>query len=273
MLNSIVRWSLSRPRLVAVFALLLLVYGAVVLRHAKFDVFPDFVPAQAEIQTEAPGLAADQVEQLVTRVVEQSVNGAAGVTAVRSQSIAGLSIVQVVFAEGSDPYRARQVVSEAVAETTGSLPQGVKAPAVAPLTSSTMDLLKVGFVSDKLSPMELRTLVDTVVRPRILSTPGVARATVFGGQIRRLEVRVRPDDLAARGLSFSDITAAVKASTGVAASSTPTSSASWSFPTVRRARRPRWRRPRSRPPTARSSTSATWPRWLTDRPRSMATPW
>jgi CzcA family heavy metal efflux pump len=215
MLTAIVRWSLSRPRLVAVFALLLLVYGGVVLRHAKFDVFPDFVPAQAEIQTEAPGLAADQVEQLVTRVIEQAVNGAAGVTSVRSESIPGLSIVQVVFAEGSDPYRARQVVSEAVAETTANLPQGVKPPAVAPLTSSTMDLLKVGFTSDKLSPMDLRTLVDTVIRPRLLSTPGVARATVYGGQIRRLEVRVRPDDLAARGLAFSDVTNAVRASTGV----------------------------------------------------------
>jgi CzcA family heavy metal efflux pump len=215
MLNAIVRWSLRRPRLVAAFALLLLIYGGVVLRHAKFDVFPDFVPAQAEVQTEAPGLAADQVEQLVTRVVEQAVNGAAGVTSVRSESIQGLSIVQVAFSEGADPYRARQVVSEAVAETTGSLPLGVKAPAVTPLTSSTMDLLKVGFTSDRLSPMDLRTLVDTVIRPRVMSTPGVARATVYGGEIRRLEVRVRPNDLAARGLSFTDVTNAIKASTGV----------------------------------------------------------
>ena len=215
MLNAIVRWSLGRPRLIAVAALLLLIYGGIVLKGAKFDVFPDFVPAQAEIQTESPGLDAEQVEQLVTRVIEQSVNGAAGVTSVRSDSIAGLSIVQVVFAEGSDPYRARQVVSEAVAETTAALPQGVKAPAVAPLTSSTMDLLKVGFTSDKLSPMALRTLVDTVIRPRIMSTPGVARATVYGGQIRRIEVRMRPDALAARGLAFTDLVGAVRSSTGV----------------------------------------------------------
>lgn len=215
MLSAIVRWSLGRPRLVAAFAVLLLIYGGIVLRQAKFDVFPDFVPAQAEIQTEAAGLDAEQVEQLVTRVVEQAVNGAAGVTTVRSQSIPGLSIVQVVFAEGSDPYRARQVVSEAVAETTGDLPPGVKAPKVTPLTSSTMDLLKVGFTSDRLSPMDLRALVDTVIRPRLLSTPGVARATVYGGQLRRIEVRTRPDQLAARGMAFSDVVNAVKASTGV----------------------------------------------------------
>src|SRR6201996_3597478 len=215
MLSALVRWSLGRPRLVAAFALLLLIYGGIVLKGAKFDVFPDFVPAQAEIQTEAPGLDAGQVEQLVTRVVEQKVNGAAGVTTVRSESIAGLSIVQVLFAEGTDPYRARQVVSEAVAETASELPQGVKAPAVQPLTSSTMDLLKIGFTSERLSPMDLRALVDTVVRPRLLSPPGVARATVFGGQIRRMEVVARPEQLAARGLAFSDLITAVKASTGV----------------------------------------------------------
>jgi CzcA family heavy metal efflux pump len=216
MLNAIVRWSLSRPRLVAAFALILLIYGGIVLTQAKFDVFPDFVPAQAEIQTEAPGLAAEQVEQLVTRVVEQAVNGAAGVTAVRSQSIPGLSIVQVVFAEGSDPYRSRQVVSEAAAETVAELPASANAPKVSPLTSSTMDLLKVGLTSDTMSPMDLRALAETVIRPRLLSTPGVARATIYGGALRRLEVRVKPDALAARGLAFTDLVNAVKASTGVA---------------------------------------------------------
>jgi CzcA family heavy metal efflux pump len=214
-LAAIVRWSLARPRLVAVAALLLLIYGGVVLSHAKFDVFPDFVPAQAEVQTEAPGLAAEQVEQLVTRPVEQAVNGAAGVAAVRSDSIQGLSIVTVVFAEGSDPYRARQVVAEALGEVVSGLPAGVKAPKVTPLTSSTMDLLKVGFTSDKLTPMQLRDLVQWTVRPRLLSAAGVARATVYGGEVRRLEVRVRPADLAARDLSLADVLTAVKASTGV----------------------------------------------------------
>ena len=214
MLSAIVGWTLKRPRLVIAAALMLLIYGGVVLGQAKLDVFPDFVPAQAEVQTEAPGLTAEQVEQLVTRPVEQSVNGAAGVASVRSESISGLSVVKVVFAEGSDPYRARQVVSEAISEI-GGLPAGVSAPKVTPLTSSTMDLLKVGFTSDRLSPMELRDLVQWTVRPRLLSASGVARATIYGGQVRRLEVRVRPADLAARDLSLSDVLAAVKASTGV----------------------------------------------------------
>lgn len=132
MLSAIVRWSLARPRLVAVAALLLFLYGCIVLAHAKFDVFPEFVPAQAEIQTEAPGLTAEQVEQLVTRAVEQAVNGASGVATVRSESIQGISIVSVTFAEGAEPYRARQVVAEALAEVQGALPAGVLPPKVAP---------------------------------------------------------------------------------------------------------------------------------------------
>lgn len=215
MLSAIVRWSLSRPRLVAVAALLLLIYGVSVLTHAKYDVFPEFVPAQAEVQTEAPGLSAEQVEQLVTRPVEQAVNGAAGVAEVRSESIQGISIVTVVFAEGSDPYRARQVVAEALGEAITSLPAGVRPPKVTPLTSSTMDLLKIGFTSDKLTPMQLRDLIQWTVRPRMLSAAGVARATVYGGQIRRLEVQVRPNDLAARDLSLADVLAAVQKSTSV----------------------------------------------------------
>jgi CzcA family heavy metal efflux pump len=214
MLSAIVGWTLQRPRLVVAAAVMLLVYGGVVLSRAKLDVFPDFVPAQAEVQTEAPGLTAEQVEQLVTRPVEQSVNGAAGVDSVRSESQAGISVVSVVFKEGSDPYRARQVVAEALSEI-GGLPAGVAAPKVSPLTSSTMDLLKIGFNSDKLTPMQLRDLVQWTIRPRILSAAGVARATVYGGEARRLEVRVRPDDLAARDLSVADVLAAVKASTGV----------------------------------------------------------
>ena len=215
MLASIVRWSLARPKLIAAGALVLAIYGGVVLTKARFDVFPEFVPAQAEIQTEAPGLAAEQVEQLVTRPVEQAVNGAAGVAAVRSDSIQGLSIVTVVFAEGSDPYRARQVVAEALGEVISGLPAGVRPPKVAPLTSSTMDLLKIGFTSEQLSPMALRDLIQWTVRPRLLAAQGVARATLYGGEVRRIEVQVRPEDLAARDLSPTDVLAAVKASTGV----------------------------------------------------------
>ncbi|ESQ89400.1 hypothetical protein ABAC460_12885 [Asticcacaulis sp. AC460] len=215
MLSALVRLSLSHARLVALAACLLLVAGGFTLTHANYDVFPDFVPAQAEVQTEAPGLAADQVEQLVTRPVEQAINGAAGVQSVRSESIQGLSLVTVTFKEGAEPYRARQIVAEALNEAAANLPAGAKSPKVAPLTSSTMDLLKVGFVSDKLDPQALRDFVQWQVRPRLMSVPGVARATVYGGSVRRIEVRVDPNALSARGLSLDDVIKATQTSTAL----------------------------------------------------------
>jgi len=215
MLNAVVHWSLERARIIVVLAALLLAYGGMTLKSASYDVFPEFVPAQAEVQTEAAGLTAEQVEQLVTRPIEQAVAGAAGVETVRSESIQGLSLVSVTFKSGADPYRSRQIVAEALGEAASNLPAGATAPKVAPLTSSTMDLLKVGFTSDRLSPMELRDLVEWTVRPRLLSAPGVARATVYGGETRRIEIRVRPDALAAHDLSFSDVVTAARTATGV----------------------------------------------------------
>ena len=215
MLSALVRLSLNHARLVALCACLLLAAGGLTLTRANYDVFPDFVPAQAEVQTEAPGLSADQVEQLVTRPVEQAINGAAGVQSVRSDSIQGLSLVNVTFEEGADPYRARQVVAEALGEAAAELPAGVGAPKVAPLTSSTMDLLVVGFTSDKVDPQALRDFVQWQVRPRLMAVPGVARATIYGGAVRRLEVRVNPDALAARGLSLDDVIKATQTSTAL----------------------------------------------------------
>lgn len=215
MLAAIVRWSLGFPRLLIFVGLLFFGYGLLTVAHAKYDVFPEFVPAQAEISTEAPGLTAEQVEQLVTRPIEQAVNGAAGVAAVRSESIQGLSLVNITFAQGSEPFRARQIVAESLGEVATALPAGVKAPKVAPLTSSTMDLLKIGFTSDKLDPAALRDIIQWTVRPRLLSVPGVARATVYGGILPRIEVRADPAALAARGIGFAELVAAVQGSTGV----------------------------------------------------------
>jgi len=210
MLSHVVAFCLRHPRLIALGAVILLIAGTMSLLGANYDVFPDFVPAQTEIQTEAPGLSAEQVEALVTRPVEQAVNGATGVQSVRSDSIQGLSIVNVVFKDGADPYRARQIVTEALADA--QLPTGVGAPVVAPLTSSTMDLLNIGFVSDKLDPKALRDLAQWTIRPRLLAVPGVARAIVFGGEVRRIEVRVDPAALAARDLSLDDVLKAAQTS-------------------------------------------------------------
>ncbi|MEZ5559737.1 MAG: efflux RND transporter permease subunit [Pseudomonadales bacterium] len=213
MLAYIVGMSLRFPRLVVLGAILLVAYGVVGLSQAEFEVFPEFVPAQAGVQAEAPGFSASQVEQLVTRPIEDAINGATGVASVRSKSTQGLAVVDVVFREGEDPYRARQVVAERLAEAAGRLPAGVSAPSISPLTSSTMDLLKIGMVSDSLSPMALRDLVQWTVRPRLLAVPGVARVNIFGGELRRIEVHVRNLELLARDLSLADVVNAIQAAT------------------------------------------------------------
>jgi CzcA family heavy metal efflux pump len=215
MLAAIIRWSLRFPAVVSVLAVILVVYGVLVLIRSKYDVFPEFVPPQASVQTEAPGLVAEQVELLVTLPIEQAISGASGVEAVRSETISGLSVVTVVFQENIDPYRSRQIVAEALSEVATRLPAGVKTPKLTPLVSSTMDLLKLGFVSDKLSAMELRDLVQWTIRPRLLAVPGVARATLYGGDERQLQVEVDPADLNARDLSFNDVISAVRSATGV----------------------------------------------------------
>ena len=215
MLALIVRQSVRRPWLVLLAAGLLIMFGISTLRSAAYDVFPEFVPPQATVQTEAPGLVPDQVEALVTRPLEASINGANGVESVRSESIQGLSVINITFREGSDPYRARQVIAEALGDVATRLPSGVAAPKLTPLTSSTMDLLKIGFVSHRLTPMALRDLVEWKIRPRLLAVQGVARANIFGGEKRRIEVRVRPADLLARGLSLGDLSNAVRNSVAI----------------------------------------------------------
>jgi CzcA family heavy metal efflux pump len=214
-LAAIVRWSLRFPVVVCVLAGMLVVYGVLVLARARYDVFPEFVPPQAAVQTEAPGLVAEQVELLVTLPIEQAISGASGVQAVRSETISGLSVVIVVFQENIDPYRARQIVAEALGQVSARLPLGVKPPKLEPMTSSTMDLLKLGFVSEAVSPMQLRDLVQWTIRPRLLAVPGVARATLYGGDERQLQVQVEPHELNARDLAFGDVVAAVRSATGV----------------------------------------------------------
>src|SRR3989442_397405 len=143
MLKSLVSFSLRFRGVVVALAALLLGYGLYVASHAKLDVFPNFVQPQVVIQTEAPGLSPEQVEVLVTRPVETMVNGLGDMESLRSESIQGLSIITAVFKEGTDVFRARQMLAEKLAETAGQFPISVKTPRITPLTSSTMDLLKI----------------------------------------------------------------------------------------------------------------------------------
>lgn len=215
MLNRLVTFSLRFRGVVVALVCVVLAYGIYVAAHAKLDVFPNFVQPQVVIQTECPGLAPEQVELLVTLPVEAMINGLGGMESLRSESIQGLSIITAVFKEGADVFRARQMLSEKLAETAGELPATVRTPRMTPLTSSTMDLLKIGLVSDQLSPIALRTFADWTLKPRLLSVPGVAKCSVFGGEVRQLQIQVQPDRLLAYGLSLSDVLTAARVSTAV----------------------------------------------------------
>src|SRR3954470_15137222 len=154
MLKAIIHFSLKFRGVVIVLACVLIGYGLYTTQNASLDVFPNFVQPQVAIQTECPGLAPEQVELLVTTPIENIINGLGDMESLRSESIQGLSIITAVFKEGTDVFRARQMLAEKLPETTGILPASARTPRMTPLTSSTMDLLKIGLVADKMSPME-----------------------------------------------------------------------------------------------------------------------
>src|SRR6202140_4026219 len=215
MLAAIVRASLAAPRIVTALACLIAVLGAATLATVHFDVFPDFAPPLVLVQTEAPGLDATQVEALITRPLEGLLAGTENVKTVRSTSSQGLSAIQVVFDRGGDPYRQRQVVTERLAEFAGLLPQGVGAPLLSPLSSSMEYLVHFGYTSDRLSPVELRDIVQWIVKPQILGVPGVAQAQIFGGEVRERQIEIDPERLAAAGLVLDDVLATARRATAL----------------------------------------------------------
>lgn len=215
MLSRLVSLSLRHRWFVLLAAVLLMAGGVLTASRMPLDVFPEFVQPQVDIQTEAPGLAPEQVEQLVTRPVETTVLGTTGLESVRSESIQGLSVITAVFKEGTDILAARQNLSERLTEVVSQLPAGADTPKMSPLTSATMDLLKVGLVSDKLSGRELRDFADWTLRPALQAVPGVAKVTVYGGGVKRLEIRADPERLRRFGLGLSDILSAARLATGV----------------------------------------------------------
>lgn len=200
-----------RRGLVTLLGVLLLVLGFQAARQAPLDVFPEFVPSQAEIQTEAPGMTPEQVEQRVTRQIETYVNGVPGLASLRSESIPGLSVVKLTFAEGSDPVAAREAVSQRLAQISRALPASAGAPQLSPLVSSTMDLLKIGLTSDTLDALALRDMAEWTLKPRLLAVPGVAHVVIFGGEVRELQVVPHFDAMAAGQFTLDDIAVAAKA--------------------------------------------------------------
>jgi Cu/Ag efflux pump CusA len=215
MLRRLVTLSLRLRGVVIALACLALGYGIFSAFNAELGVFPEFAPPQTVIQTEAPGLASDQVEALVTQPIENALLGMNDVATIRSQSIQGLSVITVFFREGTDIYRDRQLLSERLLGVTSQMPADVSAPVMAPLTPATAWILTAGLTSKKLEPMDLWSFAYWTMRPRLLAVPGIAKVEIYGGGVRQLQIQVQPSRLLAFGLSIGQLIGAAQRATGL----------------------------------------------------------
>lgn len=207
MLNKIIDFSLHNRLLVMIVGVILLVAGTFTARHMEVDVFPDLNAPTVVVMTEASGMAAEEVERTVTFPIETAVNGATDVRRVRSSSTTGFSVVWVEFDWGTDIYLARQIVSEKLAALSEALPQNVGTPTLGPQSSILGELLIVGLTSDSTSLQDLRTTADWTIRPRLLSTGGVAQVTVIGGDIKEYQILLDPERMKHYGVSTDEVLA------------------------------------------------------------------
>ena len=210
MLNKIIRFSLENRILVLVASVLLVIGGLYSTSKTDVDVFPDLNAPTVVIMTEAGGMATEEVEQLVTFPIETAVNGSTGVRRVRSQSTNGFSVVWVEFDWGTDIYLARQIVSEKLAAVGEQMPAGVSAPVLGPQSSILGEVLIVSLTSKHTSQQDLRTYADWVIRPRLLSTGGVAQVSVHGGDIKEYQILLSPGKMKHFGVSLADIMACTR---------------------------------------------------------------
>ena len=207
MLNKIIHYSLHNRLLVLVCAVLLMIGGTYTAFHTDVDVFPDLNAPTVVVMTEANGMAPEEVERLVTFPVETAVNGAMDVRRVRSSSTTGFSVVWVEFDWGTDIYRARQIVSEKLAIVSEDLPQNVGKPTLGPQSSILGEMLILGMTSDSTSLLDMRTIADWTIRPRLLSTGGVAQVAVIGGDIKEYQILLDPARMKHYGIGLDQVLA------------------------------------------------------------------
>ena len=210
MLNKIIEFSLHNRLLVVVVSALILVLGVYSVTRMEVDVFPDLNAPTVVVMTEAPGMAPEEVERLVTFPIETSVNGATHVRRVRSSSTTGFSVVWVEFDWGTDIYLARQITSEKLALLGETLPAGAGTPTMGPQSSILGEMMIIGLTADSTSLRDLRTLADWTIRPRLLATGGVAQVTVMGGEMKEYRISVDPARMKHYGVTLDEVLAAAR---------------------------------------------------------------
>ncbi|MDZ8137553.1 MAG: efflux RND transporter permease subunit [Nostoc sp. DedQUE04] len=221
MISAVAKWVIARRWLVVIAAF---ISTAIILFNTipqmPLDLFPNFAPPQIEIETEAPGLAPEEIESLVTLPIESSINGTPGINSVRSSSSAGLSVVRVVFGWGTDIYQARQLIQERLQQAANKLPEGIETPRLAPISSPIGTVLKYAFTVENegenqnlkstIDLMEVRRIIDWQVTNRLLGVPGVSQVLVYGGDVRQYQVLVDPNKLRAFNVSLQQVSEAVQ---------------------------------------------------------------
>lgn len=210
MLNKIIKASLDNRLAVLILTAVALLAGVIALTRMDVDIFPDLNAPTVVIMTEAPGLAAEEVEQVVTYPIETAVNGSAGVRRVRSTSTTGFSVVYVEFDWGTDIYTSRQIVSERLGTVAENLPAGVETPVLGPQSSILGEMLIIGLTSDSTSMLELRRIAEKTIRPRLLALGGVANVSVIGGDAPEYQIKLNPDLMRLHDVSLDEVTAAAE---------------------------------------------------------------
>lgn len=211
MLNKIIHWSLANRLTVLLASCAILIAGLFVILRAEIDIFPDLNAPTVAVMTEAAGLAPEEVERTVTYPLETAVNGASGVRRVRSSSATGFSIVWVEFDWDTDPYLARQIVSERLAGVEGNLPPAVGTPVMGPQSSILGEIMIIGLTSDSISGGRLRGIADRMIRPRLLSVGGVSQVSVIGGEDLEYQILLHPERMRHFGVSLADVADATEA--------------------------------------------------------------
>lgn len=214
MLNKIIKFSLHNRFFVVIASVLLLIFGSVVASRMEVDVFPDLTAPTVVVLTEAHGMAPEEVEKLVTFPIETSVNGATNVRRVRSSSSAGISIVWVEFEWDTDIYKARQIVNEKITAVAEKLPQGVGNPTMGPQSSIMGEIMLVSVTADKTSQIDLRTIADWTIRPRLLATGGVSQVVVIGGEFKQYQILASPQKMNYYNISLNELLKASQEANG-----------------------------------------------------------